>query len=230
MRYQFTIIALFLCLPVLFSQQRETIVVKGEAYLESELPREMLYSFTEFKEATLIRKDGVENQTRINLNLFTGDILFLSSGNQILVLAYPKDLDRIKIGDNIWLPVEDTFGEVVNHKDDFYLVKVKKTRITDTRRESGFGGMSSTTSTRSITQFSANNHGQVALPIGEYDFETSVTYRLFDGTRMVLADAKGFRKLFPSKKKEIKAYIKANNVDFRKEVDLKALMERCLSM
>lgn len=230
MRYKFTIIALFFCLPLLYSQQRETIVVKGEAYLESELPREMLYSFTEFKEATLIRKDGVENQTRINLNLFTGDILFLSPGNQVLVLAYPKDVDRIKIGDDLWLPVEETFGEVINHMDEISLVKVKKTRITDTRRESGFGGMSSTTSTRSITQFTANNHGQVALPLGEYDFETSVTYRLFDGSRMIIADAKGFRKLFPAKKKEINAYLKANDVDFKNEDHLRTFMEKCIAM
>jgi len=230
MRYQFTIIAFLLFLPLLFSQQRETIVVKGEAYLESELPREMLYSFNEFREAILIRKDGVENQTRINLNLFTGDVLFLSSGNQILVLAYPKDIDRIKIGDDLWLPVEETFGEVINHVDEIFLVKVKKTRITDTRRESGFGGMSSTTSTRSITQFTANNHGQVALPLGEYDFETSVTYRLSDGSRMIIADAKGFRKLFPAKKKEIKAYLKANDVDFKNETHLKVLMEKCIAM
>jgi hypothetical protein len=230
MRYQFTIIAFIFCIPLLFSQQRETVVVKGEAYLESELPREMLYSFTEFREATLIRKDGVENQTRVNLNLFTGDILFLSPANQVLVLAYPKDVDRIKIGSDLWLPVEDTFGEVINRIDEISLVKVKKTRITDTRRESGFGGMSSTTSTKAITQFSANNQGQVALPLGEYDFETSVTYRLFDGSRMIIADAKGFRKLFPAKKKEIKAYLKANDVDFKNEDHLKAFMEKCIAM
>ena len=229
MRQLFTLLAVLLWVLPVFGQQRFTIVAKGETYIESVLPKDMMYSFEEFRDANLIRKDGVENETKININLFTGDILFLSPGNQILILAYPKDLDRIVMGNTIWVPVEGTFGEVIFSQGDISLVRVKKTRITDTRRETAFGGMSSTVSTKSVTAFTADNRGHVAIPVGEYDFETATTYRLTDGSRTVIADAKGFRKIFSKNKKELNSYLKSNKVDFKNERDLLSLVQRSLS-
>jgi hypothetical protein len=218
-----------LCFTAVSAQKRATVVAKGETYLEGVLPNDMLYAFGEFREAMLIRKDGVENKTRININLFTGDILFLSPGNQILVLAYPDDVDRILIDKSIWLPIENSFGEVLNTEDKYSIIRIKKTRITDTRRESGFGGMSSTTSTRAVTAFTPDNHGQVALPLGEYDFETASSFRLVAGTQKVIADAKGFRKIFSDKKKSINSYLKENDVDFKNEADVIDFFRKCLT-
>lgn len=229
MRQILILLTVLLWLSPLFGQQRVTIVAKGETFIESILPKDMMYSFEEFRDANLIRKDGLENETKININLFTGDILFLSPGNQILVLAYPKELERIVMGNSLWLPVEETFGEVIFSKGDISLVRVKKTRITDTRRETAFGGMSSTVSTKSVTAFSADNRGHVAIPVGEYDFETETTYRLSDGARMVSADAKGFRKVFSKNRKELNSYIKSNRVDFKNEKDLMDLIQKSTS-
>jgi hypothetical protein len=189
----------------------------------------MLYAFNEYREATLVRKDGVENKTRININLFTGDILFLSAGNQILVLAYPDDIARIIMEKSVWLPIENSYGEVLSTDGQYSIIRIKKTRITDTRRESGFGGMSSTTSTRAVTAFTPDNHGQVALPLGEYDFETASTFRLVAGKQKVVADAKGFRKVFSDKKKSITSYLKSNPVDFKNEADVIDFFHKCLS-
>jgi hypothetical protein len=230
MRLLAVALLIVLCFTTVSAQKRATVVAKGETYLEGVLPNDMLYAFDEFREATLIRKDGVENKTRININLFSGDILFLSAGNQVLVLAYPDDLDRIVIDKSVWLPIENSYGEVLNADDKYSLIRLKKTRITDTRRESGFGGMSSTTSTKAVTAFTPDNHGQVALPLGEYDFETASTYRLIAGTQKVIADAKGFRKVFSDKKKEINSYLKANPVDFKNETEIMEFMKKCIEM
>ncbi len=230
MRQLITLLAVLLWLsPVLQGQQRVTIVAKGETFIESVLPKEMMYSFEEFRDAKLIRIDGLENETKININLFTGDILFLSPGNQILVMAYPKEVSRIMMGSSLWVPVEETFGEVIFSKDDISLVRVKKTRITDTRRETAFGGMSSTVSTKSVTAFAADNRGHVAIPVGEYDFETATTYRLSDGSRMVIADAKGFRRIFSKNRKELNNFIKTNRIDFKDESDLLNLVKKSIS-
>ena len=224
MKKLFVVVLTLFCFTSLFAQKEITVLAKGETPLEGVLPPDMLYSFSEYREATLIRKDGTENTTRINFNLFTGDILFLTPANQILVLAYPDELEKIIIEGDVWLPMEGFFGEIIESAGSGSLVRLKKTRITDTRRESGFGGMSSTTSTKSVTAFAADNRGNVALPVGEYDFETAVNFRLTNGKRTVVANAKGYSKIFSEKKKQIKEYLKNNSVDFKSDEDQIRLM------
>lgn len=225
------VVLTLLCFSPSFAQKTITVLAKGETSLEGVLPPDMLYSFSAYKDATLIRKDGTENATRINFNLFTGDILFLTPANQILVLAYPDELEEIDIEGDVWLPIEGFFGEVIESAGSVSLVRLKKTRITDTRRESGFGGMSSTTSTKSVTAFAADNRGNVALPVGEYDFETAVSFRLTTKSgRIIVANAKGYRKVFPEKKKQIKEYLKTNPVDFKSEQDHARLINWIKSM
>ena len=202
-----------------YSQQKKTVLAKGETPLEGVLPYEMLYSFTDFTDAIIIKKDASETIARININLFTGDILFLSPINQILVIAYPEKIARILMNNSVWLAVDDSFGKVVMSFENFSLVKLKKTRITDTRKESGFGGMSSTTSSRSGIAFTPDNQGSIALPVGEYDFETNTTFRLVSGSKVIIANAQGYKRLFSDKKKKIKEYLKANSIDFDNEKD-----------
>ena len=213
-----------------YSQQKKTVLAKGETPLEGVLPYEMLYSFTDFTDAIIIKKDASETIARININLFTGDILFLSPINQILVIAYPEKIARILMNNSVWLAVDDSFGKVVMSFENFSLVKLKKTRITDTRKESGFGGMSSTTSSRSGIAFTPDNQGSVALPVGEYDFETNTIFRLVSGSKSTIANAQGYKRLFPDKKKKIKEYLKANSIDFDNEKDQLKLIDWILDL
>jgi hypothetical protein len=211
-----------------FAQQRITISAKGDTTLESSLPPEMLYAFENYKEAKIVSKDGTENNTRININLYTGDILFLTAGNQILVLAYPLDVRSITIGETTWLPANGSFWEVKQKLGDVTLLGAKRTRLTDMRKEGGYGFSSGTASVGRITNIVMDGN-QIAtpLPVGEYDFETSVEYMLFRNDKAVIANAAAFKKFFPDKKKVINSTIKERKIDFSNEADILALLEVC---
>jgi len=213
------------------AQQRYTVTAKGETTLEGSLPPEMMYAFDHFKEATLSMNDGTEKSVRVNINLYSGDVLFLTSGNQILVLAYPLDVKYMAIDSSKWLQVDGTFWEIKSTQGAVSLLGASRTRITDTRKEGAYGFSSGTSAVGRVSQVVMAG-GQIAtpLPVGEYDFETSVQYMLIADAKPSVADAKGFRKFFEPKKKEVDAYIKSNDVDFKKEQDLIALLEACSKM
>lgn len=144
------------------AQQRITLQITGDAILENELPQEMLFSFPTFKEATLVFKNAQEFQTRVNINLFTGDMLFLTKQGQPLVLNNPEEVQRIVIEDAIWIPVDGTFGEIVHLEGANSLLRVRRTMVTDQRKEAGFGLYSSTASVSSTTSFISSDTRQFA--------------------------------------------------------------------
>lgn len=230
-RFTALLVCVLCIVSVLQGQQRITIVAKGETTLESALPAEMLYAFDGFKDARLIQKNGNENDTRININLITKDILFLTKGNQILVFAFPEELEKIIIGDREWIPVDGNYGEVIVKDNSKALVRVKNTRITDTRKEGGFGFASSTSSVTSVTSF-VSDVGKIGAPlaVGEYDFETTTLIKLLVGGKTINADANGFKKAFPEKKKAITSYLKTNRINFKDDAEVIDFMKKCISM
>jgi hypothetical protein len=219
-----------LCMPTVFGQQQFTIVAKGETTLEGALPHDMLYAFDEFRDATIFNEDGSRNDIRININLISKDVLFLTKSNQLLLLAYPDQVDSILVGEELWIPVDGTFGEVVGKSDDTFLLRLKQTKITDSRKEGGFGISSSTSSVTSVTSF-VSDAGAIGAPlaVGEYDFETKVSLKLTNGKQSFFADKKGFIKAFPEKKKEIDAFLKSNPVDFKNDAAVINFFKKCLS-
>ena len=229
MKNLFTLLLFLICFgAVSLGQQRITIVARGETTLESALPREMLYAFDQFTEAKIIMKDGTENDTRININLISKDILFLTRGNQILVLAFPEEVKTILVESSVWVPVGGTFAETILNEGEASLLRAKQTRITDTRKEGGFGFSSSTSSVTSVTSY-VSDVGKISEPlaVGEYDFETTIRYTLLKDSKTYTADSKGFLKVYPAKKKEIKNYLKNNPVDFKNEQELMKFLKTC---
>jgi hypothetical protein len=229
MKFILSILFVFFC-SIAFCQQKITVAVKGDSSLEKILPPEMMYAFNEFTNAEIHLKNGVVNSTRININLYTGEILFLNRNNQVMVLAYPDEISRIMVGSSLWVTVDRITGEVIFTKDSCSLVRIKQTSITDARKESGFGGTSGTASAKSITSYTQDNRTSEALAVGEYDFETKISFVLLKDLKNTAADARGFKKLFPEHKKEIDTYLKTNKIKFDSEKDLISFLQVCLNM
>lgn len=224
MRVLLAILIFNLCLS-LAGQQSITVTIKGETTLESVLPPEMMFAFKEYIDAEIHLKNGTFTTTKININLFTNDIFFMNGSNQVMVLGKPADIRKIIIGKDTWIPVDGVFGEIIHTKDTFSLVRVKQTKCNDIRKESGFGGTTSTGSVKSVTSFSQDNTTHVALSVGEYDFETTVSYFISTGSKIANADSRGFKKIFPDKKKEIDLYLKENKVNFKNEDDMISFLQ-----
>jgi hypothetical protein len=229
MRIKFFLI-LLLTGTIAVCQQKATVVVKGEDKLEKLLPQEMMFAFKEFSVAKIYLKDGNVNSTKININLYTNDILFWNSKSQVMVLSNPMDIQKIMVGDALWLPVGGTFGEVIYTTKSFSLLRIKETSTTELRKESGFGTTSPTSSVRSVTSVNTQAKSVDILPVGEYDFETKTTYYLSADSKNTQADARGFKKVFSAYKKDIDTYLKANKINFKEKKDIITLLDFCAGL
>lgn len=208
------------------AQQTFTVLAKGETTLEGSLPKEMMYTFPSYRPAKIVNKNGSENNTRININLYTGDVLFLTSANQILVLAYPLDVKHIMIEDTTWVQIDGIFWQVKSSESEVTLVSAKKTRITNTKKEAGYGGTSGTSSVGRVSQLTMNgNQIYTPLPVGEYEFRTNTEFMLVKDSKSAFATRNAFKKFFPHKKKQIDEYLKTNEVDFQNEEELMSFLD-----
>jgi hypothetical protein len=213
------------------AQQTLTVLAKGETTLEGSLPQEMMYAFENFREAKIVMNNGSETSTRVNINLYTGDVLFFTPSNQVLVLAYPLDVKNIVIQNTNWIQIKGSFWEVKSTEGPVNLVAAKKTRIVNTRKEAGYGGTTSTSSVGRMSSFTMNGgQNYTPLPVGEYDFKTDFEFMLANEKTSSFATAKTFKKFFPEKKKQIDEYLKTNEVNFQSEKDLIAFLEVCRKM
>jgi hypothetical protein len=208
-------------------QQTFTAVIKGEAVLESVLPQEMMFAFKEFTDAEIHLKNDSFFKTKININLFTADILFLNNSNQVMVMENLAQIKEIKTGGKILRLAGDAFGEIIYKSDTLALVIVKRTKCTDMRKEAGFGGTTSTGSVFGATSFSKDNATHVALSVGEYDFETSLSYFILTGSRTIDANSRGLRKIFPDNRKEIDEFFRKNKTGIANENELIMLIQTC---
>lgn len=213
------------------AQQKATITATSETELEKVLPQEMMFAFPEFIEARLQLLNGSMNSSRVNINLYTGDILFINNAGDTMGLANPGEVKRIIIGESLWIPLNKVFWEVLEIQDEIMLLKSKRTKITDQRKEGAYGTTSGTSAVSSVSSLVVRSD-QIAtlLPVGIYDFETEVQLRLAKGSKSYVADANGFRKAFDTRKKEITAYLKENRVNFKDEAEVRGFLLKCLSL
>lgn len=208
------------------AQQKMTVLAKGDTTLEGSLPPDMIFAFDGFREATIVANNGSETKTKVNIHLYTGEVYFLTNANQILVLAYPEEISRILIGNSVWIQLKGVFWEVMRESGGVSLVSSRKTRLVNTRKESGYGTMSSASSVgRMSTVVTPGNQIATPLPVGEYDFSTSTEYMLIKDGKGSVANASAFRKYFPLRKKEIDAFLKDTRIDFKNGDDLLKVLE-----
>lgn len=218
--FYITSILLISC-NLLSAQQRITVSVKSEASYDKILPPEMIYEFTEYQNGRLYYKSGTVTNNKFNYNLITNALLFKNKAGNELELAFPEQVTMVMIDSCYWVPINNGFGKIIYNKDSLDLIKYRKTNCTDIRKEGAFGGVSSTSAVTSITSIQgAGNTKQTLTVIGEYDFEVALTYYLKKDEMEVIADTKGFKKIFPQNKNIINGLIKSKNLDLSKEKDI----------
>lgn len=210
----------------LIAQKKITVEVKSEASYDKILPTDMIYEFNEFKPGRLYYKNGTVINKDFNYNLLTYSLMFKNKEGQNLEFAFPEQLSMVMIDSCYWVPLERGFGKIVYNEGQLDLIKYRETKCTDVRKKDGFGGSSSTSAVTSITSVRGTNSGTIPLSvIGDYDFETQVTYFLRIGDVIDIADARGFKKIFPKNKTEITEAIKTKKLNLSRQEDIITLIK-----
>ena len=194
----------FICLLIL-----STLFNQG--YAQSQKGEVAHYLFPAFTRGTVLMKSGVKNETMLNYNSLTEEMIFEQQGKK-LAIGQLEQVDTVYVAGRKFFLLQNKFVEIIYHaKYDLYAEH--KCNLKDPGKPAAYGGTSQTSSTTSYSSYSANGQMyELKLPEG---FETN-PYLIYwlkkDGKLSKFLSVRQLSKLFEEQSVLFKKYIKENKV------------------
>jgi len=182
------------------------------------------YLFPQFKKGSVKMLRGKVNETVLNYNMVTEEMVFSQNG-KMLALDQIETVDTIFIEDRKFIPVGKKFYEVAYLSPISLFIQHKK-KLNPAGKPAGYGG---TTQTSAVTSASTwNDTGgiyKLDLPSNYVISDASVYWIKSNDGWHSFTNERQFLKIFPERSNDIKKFIKANHLNIKKLDDLKVLMK-----
>lgn len=177
------------------------------------------YLFPEFTKGVVLMKTGLKNETLLNFNSLTEEMIFENKGVK-LALDQLNQVDTIYILGRKFFPLDGKFLEVILHAS-YDLYAEHKCKIKDAGTPSGYGGTSQTAATNAYSMLISKGRAyELKLP---ESFETNpyVEYWLKkDGKLTKFTSLNQLSKIFEDKSVDFKKYTKDHRVSYNKQKSL----------
>ena len=184
------------------------------------------YLFPEFYAGKILMKTGNIEESRLNYNSLTEEMIF-EDGGKYLALANVNTIDTVYIHDRKFIPAGKVFYEVSVNMKIPLLIK-HTCRVIPPGKPTAYGGTSETTSVTIINNlFQSGRAYDLKLP-DDYKITSSTNFYLkLENNYIRINNVKQVIKCFPDKEKEIKEFIELNGTDFDNQKDLIDLIIFC---
>lgn len=183
------------------------------AYAQVKVVEVTHYLFPEFTKGVVLMKNGVKNETLLNYNSLTEEMIFENNGTK-LAIGQPELVDTVYIKGRKFFLLNGKFVELINNSK-YKLYAEHKCTIKDPGRPAAYGGTSQTSSATSYSSYFAG--GQVyelKLPEG-YETKPFVDYWLVkDGEVSKFLSIRQLAKLFNEKDNSFKEFVKKHDVKY----------------
>jgi len=212
------IIALFLMLVIM--------QLKAQVDSISNLPQ---YLFPNFDTSSVRLKTGEFFKAVMNYNTLTEKMAFYQKGT-LLDLIKPGTVDTICIQDRLFVPIEESFYEVILNAPIAFFIQ-HKSDLVSTGRPAALGTTSQTNGITSVSKLVGNeNSYNLKLP-ENFKIKPYEVYwvRMNKGIHKFLNERQ-LMKIFPAKEDEIKDFIDQSHLKISKADDLLKLAKFCNEM
>lgn len=208
--------------------EKGTVTVMARENLMDRLPGHIAYLLPEFSDALLYRNDGGVSEGKINVCLVDNSIRFVSESGDTLMMTGYSQVHTFNAGDSVYVRV----GEVYMRQLAAYgkILLAERTRLElkeSSGTESASGGMVPPTSTAVKASVSSLDPSRRFVGKTDIDYSLTTDVVLTDGQNAYVARMQAFVRMFPEKKKEIKAFVKEHSIDFDSMEDLVSLFMFC---
>ena len=182
------------------------------------------YLFPEFSKGVVLMKNGMKNETSLNYNSLTEEMIFETNETKLAVSQLDK-IDTIFIKNRKFIPVNNKFFEIV-YQSKYTLFAEHKCSIKDPGKPSGYGGTSQTSATTTYSSyFSGGQVYELKLPEG-YQTKPFVDYWLRkDGQINKFLSLRQLSKFFSDKEDLFKVFVKKQDVKYDNETSLVELIK-----
>lgn len=174
------------------------------------------YLFPEFVKGIVLLKNGEKNETMLNYNSLTEEMIFDNRGIK-LALSQLDQVDTVYINDRKFFTINNKFVELIYHsKIDLYAEY--KCDLKDPGKPSGYGGTSQTAATTTYSSFFSGSQAyEMKLP-ESYETKSFTFYWLKkDGKLDKFVSIRQLMRLFEDQEDIFKKFVKKYNVKYNNQ-------------
>ncbi len=184
------------------------------------------YILPEFKNGTVLMKNGTENQALLNYNAATEEMVFDQNGQKLaLADATLLQVDTVFIEDRVFVLTDDKkFAEIIG-LDDYKLLVQYKCRITPPGSPAAYGGTSQTSSATSFSSWMGDGRVyELELP-NDFKINPYMVYWIDNGSGLEsFTSMRQIRRFYNKQRALYNKYTNENKVDFDDKESIAALI------
>ncbi len=224
----FVLFLLFVSNPLLAQAQLpDRITVKaGESILEAFAGN--MYRYATFRPGQVAFLNNRTNTSPLNYNLLTGEINFLTKKGDTLSLDNISTIRHIAIGPDTfyYAPISQSAVVKLAEINGMKLFSRPRYILAGRKKVGAYGQLSSASTAISVNEYFSNNTVFKLKAQETLDFALEKTFFVMDQYRRILpADKQNLLKIMGDKKGAVEKYMMAQNINFKKEEDLKKLIQ-----
>lgn len=184
------------------------------------------YLFPEFTKGVVLMKTGIKNETLLNFNSLTEEMIFENRGTK-LAIDNLDQIDTIYIDRRKFFPFNGKFMELIYHST-YDLYAENKCNIKDPGKPSGYGGSSQTGAISSKSTFLSSLPGSQVYELKLPEWYETNPYIFYwvkkNGELSKFINLRQLSKVFPDKSSQFKKYVKENHVSYDNQESLIGLI------
>ena len=206
----------------LYKENKETIRVSPQG----------IYQYEEFKDGKVYFKNGKHTNVKLNYNYLHGEVQYIATNRDTLLITNKAFVDRIVIGENVFysqlkngeMEVVGSFNDILLARKRFLTIKGTSSNMSD--RKLTASSESAIPSSLLINNLNGEFQWQNNASHPDYIYKT--TYYLIDKNRNFhFAKRSGFMRIYAKQQDALSEYLQKNEVDFKNEEQLKKLLKFC---
>jgi hypothetical protein len=218
------------------AQSSDIIRIKGGVGGEKAIPFNARYRYDQFHSGRVLYLNGSMATARLNYNVILGEMQFIDSRGDTLALADESLLRLISVSGGSALQ-EDLFVYdrtrgylllVADYKG-IKLAEKEGLRMAKSEKQGGYG-QSSGSSAITTYQFYSPGTTSISKLDGQGDLvliKDKIYFIVDQNGRSYLANKANVVKVFSRYRQQVTTYLTNESVDFRRESDLKKLLNYC---
>ena len=174
-----------------------------------------IYFFADFQKTTILYKNGAKNVTNANYDVANRKVMFMQ-GEQLMELLAPETIDTLYMGGSRWIYKDKQFCEVLDREDgNRLLVGWHITKVHEGYDDQfGMGTIAGISGGMYNGSFGVNQNDGNGRNFDVWRTKNQSTYYFSkNGREFCVKGMKSVLKAFPTKKNEIKQYVRDNDIN-----------------
>lgn len=202
------------------AQLKKTVTVKAGSSIAETVPANDLFLYHEYIQGVIFYKNGKAGTARLNYNMLTDEMQFVSPKNDTLSIPAENTIDYMVIGNDSFY-YDKGYLQLAFSNDLIKIAKKQRIKIIGREKTGAYGQPGTTAAIDNYDNINTRT-GMQKLTVRQ-DIILGWEDLLYIGdenNQFAIANKKNVSDMLPQYREVIKDYLKDNNVNFKKEADI----------